>query len=262
MGRPLHLVIQFDGTDFLGWQRQATGRTVQGEVERVLARLCDTQVPLHGAGRTDAGVHAIGMSGSCVVPDRWTPHDLRKALNALLPTDCWIARAEETVPGFHARTCATHRSYRYDLGVTESAHSPFRRPFSWALGRPLDRYSLETLATDLVGVHDFRRLAVHTAERRNTLCTITHASWAPEPSGDHLSFSITANRFLHHMVRILVGTMVDIARGRRNSGDLGRLLTLETNLRASPPAPPQGLFFVTATYPERWFLLDGGGTIS
>ncbi len=255
MDRTVCARLQYDGTRFVGWQLQPHGRTVQGEVEAVLARLCDRPVRAHAAGRTDAGVHALGMAISATVPARWTPDALRRALNALLPDDCWVGEVREVRPGFHARKSATGRAYRYRLGTDDGAHSPFRRPFEWALGRELDGILLADLAGTLAGRHDFRPLAVQTRAKENCWCTIRHAAWQARPGLEGWDFEVAADRFLHHMVRILVGTMVDIALGRRPAAELEGLLAGREGLRASPPAPPQGLYFVSAEYPDHWFDL-------
>src|SRR5581483_11546449 len=149
-------VMHFDGSRFVGWQRQRTGRSVQGEVEKVLERFAGRRVPAHAAGRTDAGVHATGLGVSFSLPGDWTPHALRRALNALLPTDCWIQDVFRMRPGFHARKSAVARRYRYDIGTDEASASPFRRPFEWALGRPLGFDRLEAAAALIRGEHDFR----------------------------------------------------------------------------------------------------------
>ncbi len=253
IGRTVHLLLHFDGTGFHGWQRQSADRTVQGELEAVLHRLCGRRVVVHGAGRTDAGVHAIGMSASCTVPERWTPPDLCRALNALLPADCWVVSATDAVPGFHARRSATEREYRYDVGITPGCRSPFRKRYEWPLAIPLDRTALDMAAHMMLGDHDFRNLAVHTADRTDTRCRVRVARWESRGPGPDLRFRITANRFLHHMVRILVGTMVEIGRGRRPAEDIPALLEQRSGVRAAAPAPPGGLFFVAARYPTRWF---------
>jgi tRNA pseudouridine38-40 synthase len=260
MDRTVLARLQFDGTRFAGWQRQPRARTVQGEVEAVLERLIGHRVPVHAAGRTDAGVHALGMAVSATVPDRWTPAALERAVNALLPSDCWVESVRQVRAGFHARKSATGREYEYRLGTDPSAASPFRRPYEWALGRAPAAEALAGAAERLGGVHDFRALAVHTGPRRNCRCHIRRAVWEPRPAGAGFRFRIAADRFLHHMVRILVGTMVDAALGRRPETDLDRLLSGADGVRASPPAPPQGLYFVRAEYPDTWFDPEGEGT--
>ena len=253
MARTFLVTLHYDGGRFAGWQRQTVGRTVQAELEGVLERLCAEPVRAHAAGRTDAGVHALGMATSCTVPDRWTPESLRRGLNALLPADCWALSAREALPGFHARTSAAGRRYRYLIGTDEGAFSPFRRRFEWALDRPLDGSALRAAATALPGEHDFGAFSVKSSPRAHTRCRIGVATWSERPDGCGWIFEIAADRFLHHMVRMLVGTMGDIGLGRRALSDMERLLTPDSGLRTSPPAPPQGLFFVAADYPAECF---------
>ncbi|HEX9755270.1 MAG TPA: tRNA pseudouridine(38-40) synthase TruA [Gemmatimonadales bacterium] len=253
MERTVLVGLQFDGTHFAGWQRQPQGRTVQGAFEAVLARLCGSPVVAHAAGRTDAGVHALGMAVSATVPARWTPDALGRALNALLPSDCWVQQVVETRSGFHARKCATARTYEYRVGTDPASRSPFRRPYEWALGRGLDLAQLHRAAELLPGRHDFRTLAVQTGGRRNCRCQVREARWAARACGGGLRFEITADRFLHHMVRMLVGTMMQIAQARRPVEDLALLLEGDGAVRASPPAPAEGLYFVRAEYPPHWF---------
>jgi tRNA pseudouridine38-40 synthase len=196
------------------------------------------------------------MAVSAIVPARWTPDALQRALNALLPRDCWVAELREARPGFHARKCADERAYRYRLGTDADACSPFRRPYEWALScePPLERLARQ--AARLIGPHDFRALAVHTGQKPDCRCRIRRAEWTRRENGSGVDFHVAADRFLHHMVRILVATMVDAALDRRPEEDLARLLDPDPDVRASPPAPPHGLYFVRAEYPDRWFRLD------
>jgi tRNA pseudouridine38-40 synthase len=253
MSRSFLALIHFDGTEFLGWQRQATGRTVQGEVEQVLARLADHHVAAHGAGRTDAGVHALGLAVSFAMPESWTPDALRRALNALLPRDIWVAALSEMRAGFHARKHAESRRYRYDIGCDDPASSPFRRKYEWALGRPLAPSLLEQAAVVIAGEHDFRAFSARTEPKPHYDCRIREARWEERPHGHGWRFHVEADRFLQHMVRMLVGTMTDIALGHRPVDDMARLLASRDNRDTSPPAPPQGLYFVRAAYPAEYF---------
>lgn len=249
MDRNFLLVLQFDGGRFAGWQRQPQSRTVQGEVEAVLSRLADAPVVAHGAGRTDAGVHAEGLGVGCRLPGTWDATALLRAANALLPTDCRVVRACEVGPDFHARRSATGRTYRYEIGTDAECHSPFRSRWEWALGQLLDHALLQQSAGQALGEHDFHRLSVRSSPRPHYRCTVRRAEWLPRPDGTGVRFVISADRFLHHMVRMLVGTMVDIALGRRDPSDLPRLLQHQDSVRTSPPAPPEGLYFVAAEYP-------------
>jgi tRNA pseudouridine38-40 synthase len=270
MSRTYLALLHYDGRAFAGWQRQPESRTVQAEFEGVLERLCGRRVVAHGAGRTDAGVHALGLGVSFTVPEKWTAEQLHRALNALLPRDCWVERIFWVTPGFHARKSATGRRYRYDIGTDEAANSPFRRPYEWALGRPLDRRVLQQSAKVIIGTHEFRAFAVRKATREGDVqatsrahrgrpyeCTVRDAGWEPRRGEMGVSFHIAADRFLHHMVRFLVGTMVDIALGRRPVHDMKTLLGNTDNQATSPPAPPHGLYFVAAEYPAASFAGDG-----
>jgi len=244
-------VVQYDGGQFVGWQRQAAGRTVQGELEAVLERLTDRRAGVTGAGRTDTGVHALGQGAGFLADDRWAGDltGLHRALNALLPKDIWVERISEMRPGFHPRKSATARRYRYVIGSDAAAQSPFRRRYEWALGRPLDGQALAACAEAVLGEHDFRGFAAAGQVKPDYRCRVALAEWAPRADGAGVTFTIEADRFLHHMVRFLVGTMVDVAVGRRPASDFSRLLAATDNRAASPPAPPQGLYLVSVRYP-------------
>lgn len=252
MTRSFLALLQFNGRDFIGWQRQAAGRSVQGEFERVLERLTGAPTPAHGAGRTDAGVHAEGLGVSFSLAEKWEAAAARRALNALLPSDCWVAEVHEMAAGFQARKSALARRYRYLIGTDELCASPFRRPYEWALGRPLDFELLQRTAAAIRGEHAFEAFAARGEPKPHYRCDIALAEWSERtgPAGvTGAELHIEADRFLHHMVRMLVGTMVDIALGRRDESDMVRLLETTSNQQTSAPAPPEGLYFVRATYP-------------
>jgi tRNA pseudouridine38-40 synthase len=256
MSRTFLATMQFDGTGFVGWQRQPAGRSVQMELERVLGRLFGRPTVAHAAGRTDAGVHATGLGVSFAGPDNWTAASLHRALNALLPPDCWIESVHAMRADFHARKSALSRRYRYDIGLDLAAASPFRRRFEWALCRALDTDALQRSAAALRGEHDFVAFAIRGAPRPHYRCRLALSAWEPRPDGRGVSYHVQADRFLHHMVRMLVGTMVDVALGRRPSDDMARLLARGDNQETSAPAPPQGLYFVAAAYPANGFADD------
>lgn len=254
MTRTFLAELEYDGGGYHGWQRQAAGRTVQEAFESILTRLADRSVRAQAAGRTDAGVHASAMAVSFDMPDRWEPAALLRALNALLAPDCWVAAVHEMRPGFRARHDATGRRYRYVVGTDAAAASPFRRRYEWALGRPLEAAELRSAAEVVLGTHDFRGFSVRGQEMAHYKCSIRHASWSARASGVGYSFEIEADRFLHHMVRMLVGTMVEIGLGRRPGADMRQILVSHDNQRTSPPAPAEGLYFVQARFPEPCFL--------
>jgi tRNA pseudouridine38-40 synthase len=249
-GQSWYAVLQYAGGGFAGWQRQRTDRTVQGELEAALERLAGARVVTHAAGRTDAGVHALGQVASFRLARAWDPADLTRALNALLPDDVWAARVGSAPDGFHARKHATARRYRYVVGCDAAAFSPFRRRFEWACGRPLDAAALATTAAAVRGTHDFRALSRVGPPRPHYDCTVTVAEWEARPHGQGFIFHVQADRFLHRMVRFIVGISVDVALGRRPLADIERLLASTRNAEASRPAPAEGLYFVGALYPQ------------
>lgn len=245
-----YAIIQYNGQNLAGWQRQSAARTGQGELEAVLERLTGTRVVTHAAGRTDAGVHAIGQTVSFSVPVRWNPQELLRALRALLPQDMWIQRVGLAPPGFNARRHAIARHYRYVMGCDPAACSPFRRPFEWALCQELRARDLTRVAEMLLGEHDFRAFSIKGQDKPHYRCKINLAEWRERDDGRGFIFEVEADRFLHRMVRLLVGTMVDVGRGRRPVDDVSHLLTATDNAETSPPAPPEGLYFVGAHYPK------------
>jgi tRNA pseudouridine38-40 synthase len=250
----LQLVLHYDGTNFSGWQRQPDRRTVQGVLESALERLCAAPVAALASGRTDAGVHARGQSVGVRVPEKWEPASMRRALNALLPDDVWVADANAMRDDFHARYSATARGYSYYVGTEEETMSPFRRRTEWGVLRPLQHDALEQAAALLAGDHCFRAFAVRgTAPADDDhRCEVRRAEWHPRPGG--LVFEIEANRFLHHMVRFLVGTMIDVALGRRPGEDVETLLRAGDNADVSPPAPAHALFLDRVQYPADLYL--------
>lgn len=262
----VRLLLHYDGRDFHGWQVQPGLRTVQGEIEAVLERISGEHRTLLGSGRTDSGVHATGQVATAHVPAHWTAERLQIALNALLPNDIWVERVEVVEGDFHPRYDATRRTYHYRVGTAPQSRSPFHRPFCWALAEPLDLELLRRTAAALPGTHSFRAFAKAGQPERGELCTVYAASWAPwgeaaarsagraAPLG--VEFTITANRYLHHMVRYLVGTQVAIARGERPEGDLALLLADPDAGSTSRPAPPEGLYLALVEYTE----VDEGST--
>jgi tRNA pseudouridine38-40 synthase len=252
--RSVQLVLQYDGAGFSGWQRQPDQRTVQGVVEEALERLCGTRIAALGSGRTDAGVHARGQSVGVRIDSRWDAPRLRRALNAILPPDIWVETALEMQPAFHARYSATSRRYQYLVGTDGEARSPFRRRWELACDRPLDPALLTSAAQRIEGDHCFRAFAVRgTAPAHDTHhCRVFAAQWTPRPGG--LAFDIEANRFLHHMVRFLVGTMLDIAIARRPLSDLDLLLEASDNREVSPPVSPHALYLLRVRYPRELYL--------
>ncbi len=242
------LTVHYDGSAFHGWQVQPDRRTVQGDLEAVLSRLADQQVGVIGSGRTDTGVHATGQVAAADLPSSWTADRLRRSVNALLAADVWVESVRPTRPDFHPRYDALRRSYRYEVGLESVASSPFHRRWCWPLQASVDRALLDEAARPVVGAHDFGAFAKAGQPERGTRCTVHRAGWESTPLG--VRFAITADRYLHHMVRYLVGTMIEIGRGRRPLEEMARLIACQPGLTTSAPAPAEGLFLHRVDYPE------------
>ncbi len=251
----LLLTVHYDGAGFHGWQVQPDLRTVQGTLEEVLSRLADRPCGVLGSGRTDTGVHAVGQAAVVDMPARWSPEELHRALEAMLPEDVWIERVQLVASDFHPRYDALWRTYAYKVGTEAQALSPFHRRWCWPLRDELDPELLGPAAALILGRRSFEAFAKAGQPERGEMCTVLTAAWEPWELGHR--FTVTADRYLHHMVRYLVGTMVDVARGRRPLGDVTRLLAKDPEVVTSPPAPPQGLFLTHVEYPEHALLGPG-----
>ena len=246
-------ILQYDGTQYRGWQRQIDATTVQGTCEAALARILGP-TDVIASGRTDTGVHARGQVVHFDHEGRLSARELKRAWNAQLPDDIRVFRLDPAAPDFHARHDATARTYRYQLALGRQAFSPFVRRYAWPLRRPLDRESMEAATAEIVGRHDFRRFAKGSTEARIRdaeapgRCVVRRARWLRSRDGQALE--ITADRFLRHMVRALVGAIVAVGRGRLSAETLARALAPGGERPQAGYAPPQGLFLWAVEYPE------------
>lgn len=243
--------VHYDGSGFRGWQVQPSERTVQGDIESCLERLLGEPTRIDAAGRTDTGVHAVAQEIGFNAPKRWTAADLGRALNALLPKDIWIEAARDAEPVFHPRFQATGRRYEYLVGTSPDAVSPLWAQRLWAVCQPLDLDALADDSRHLVGQQDFTGLSKSGQPERGTECCVERADWSGGGNG-RLCFTIIADRFLHHMVRYIVGTLVETALGRRPRGELESLLKGGGDVRPPIPAPPYGLYLTGVRYGSEW----------
>lgn len=254
--RRFRATVHYDGSRFHGWQVQPDRRTVQGALEDALQRLFPEPVRVTAAGRTDAGVHAVGQEVAFPAPADWTSPEMERALNAVLPADVWIENLVDAPEDFHPRFDATARRYVYLVATSEASASPLRGERVWALAEPVDEDLLRDRAALLPGERSFRAFAKAGQEARGTRCRVERAGWRRTVLGD-LAFTIVADRFLHHMVRYLVEVLVDSARGKRPETDLERLLAGEEGPRPPGPAPPEGLYLDAVRYPDGWNRTGG-----
>jgi tRNA pseudouridine38-40 synthase len=236
----LKLTLEYDGTPFRGWAAQPGLPTVEAALREALAETFAAYANLGVAGRTDTGVHALGQVASVDVEGGPPPARAAEALNTRLPNEISVIAAEEAEPDFHARFSARSRSYRYRI-LNRRTPSPFERRRSWWIPRPLDEDRLARAAALLPGEHDFRAFTPTETQHDVFVRSVERAGWSRR--GDHLEFEITADSYLRHMVRTLVGTMLEV-----EPGQLGELLDGSHRADAGTTAPPWGLYLVCVTY--------------
>lgn len=256
------LTIAYDGSPYHGWQVQPELPTVQGILAEAIRHITGETVLPQGSGRTDTGVHALGQVASFSLESPIPGPNLQRALNNLLPPSIRILRAEAVSPEFHARHSAGRKSYEYRIS-THAICPPMLAPFAWNCTSPLDRQRMHEAAQHIVGTHDFTsfaavspdlgtRMANETDEdapetqERSAVRTIFASGWHREE--DLLIYRVTGSGFLHHMVRNLVGTFINVGRGRTSSDALPGILAARSRSAAGPTAPPQGLFLLEVDY--------------
>lgn len=241
--RDIKLLIEYDGTNFVGWQSQATGRSVQDEINKVLDQILQEPINLIGSGRTDAGVHARGQVASFRTNSHMGVGSMQSGLNGILPEDIFIHAVEEVPEGFNARYDAKERVYRYFISMKPTA---IGRHYQWFVKYDLNLVSMNAVAAQILGEHDFESFCKIDPEARHCRCTVNASSWKETPST--YIYEVRANRFLHGMVRALVGTMVDVGRGFIPVSAFREIIAAKDRRKAGMAAPPQGLFLEEVTY--------------
>jgi tRNA pseudouridine38-40 synthase len=243
--RRYRATVEYDGTDFLGYQIQATGRTVQGEIEKSLEKVAGLAIRIDGAGRTDTGVHAVGQVIAFNLAWKHALADLHRALNATLPRDIVISDLKTTDDDFHPRFSALSRSYRYTI-INQPWPSVLQRRYAHHVREELNVEEMREASRFLLGSHDFASFGKPT-QGEITVRQVMQAEWSVD--GDQLIFGITANAFLYRMVRTIVGTLIEVGLGRLVVDEVKHILEARDLTRSAVPAPAHGLCLMRVTYP-------------
>jgi tRNA pseudouridine38-40 synthase len=256
--RYFKLTIAYDGTDFHGWQAQSNQPTIQGEIVSVLRRITQDATVLQGAGRTDAGVHAFGQVGSFRTQSPLSAAEFQRALNALLPPTIRIMKSEEVGPDFNARWSARGKTYQYRL-YRGKIVPPMLWRYVLHYPFPLDEDAMRDAAARFVGIHDFASFAASTGseeddKERSTQREIYSSELARSSDNEELVFTVRGRSFLRYMVRKMVGTLLDVGRGKLQPQDIDRLYELKDRSKSGPTVPPQGLCMVSVEHEEAWRL--------
>ncbi len=251
--RNVRLLIAFDGSRFSGWQRQKNAPTIQGELEHCLATMVDSKVTLHGAGRTDAGVHALGMTANFLTRSAIPCSGFLQGLNSMLPTDIRILEVTEETLEFHSRYSATGKAYRYDI-FTGKVQQPTERLYCAHFHSSLDMNKIKRNLKHIQGTHDFSSFEGSGSRDvenspRGAVRTLFHVSLTPHPEKDDCwSFFFLGDGFLRHMVRNLVGTLIEVGEGKISNDEFSEILKRCDRQTAGPTAPAKGLFMVKVCY--------------
>jgi tRNA pseudouridine38-40 synthase len=246
--RTLRLTIQYDGTEYVGWQRQDTGISIQGLLEDALERIEGHAVTVHGAGRTDAGVHALGQVAHVHLDATHDAGTLTRALNATLPPDVRVLETVDAEPDFHARFNASGKVYEYRI-LNAPIVSPFAHRYVWHFAAPLDLGAMRQASAALVGRRDFASFQGAGSAVASTERTITRLEWHDGGGYDHpITMRIEGDGFLRHMVRNVVGTLVEVGTGRWPAPIVEEIVHARDRTLAGPTAPARGLFLVRVLY--------------
>ena len=241
------LTLEYDGTGLVGWQRQAKGSSVQQLLEQAVKRFCGAEVTVHGAGRTDAGVHALGQVAHLDLPRAASPETIRSALNQhLKPAAVTVLAVEPVADTFDARRSARGRVYRYRI-LNRRAPPALERGRVWHVGPALDAAAMQRAASLLVGRHDFSSFRDSLCQARSPVKTLDALEVVRD--GDEIRIEARARSFLHHQVRNMVGTLKLVGAGKWQAEDVARALAAKDRRAGGPTAPPDGLYLVAVIYP-------------
>jgi tRNA pseudouridine38-40 synthase len=240
-------VVEYDGTAYHGWQLQKDQPTIQGTLEISLARIFGTLIRVHGAGRTDAGVHARGQVAHFTAEWLRSPKDLQKSLNSILPSDVMIRNLAVAPEDFHARHSAHSKTYIYSI-LNRPLKSPLDRLYAWHIPYELNLDNMKEASNFLVGTHDFAAFGSATDGTPSTVRKILKADWDFDGSSELLSFEICGTGFLRYMVRSIVGTLIFVGSGKISDSDFSKILASCDRSQSGPTAPPHGLCLQSVYY--------------
>lgn len=242
----IKIVLQYDGSRYDGWQKQGnTGQTIQGKLEDVLEKLAGVPVEVRGAGRTDAGVHALGQTADFYIPDPISPPEVKSYLNRYLPENIRILKAGQAGERFHSRLNAVSKTYRYVIETGEKK-DVFQRKYVYGLGKRLDVEAMKQGASFLTGERDFKSFCANKKMKKSTVRTVYSIDIREE--GSRIILTFRGNGFLYHMVRIMTGTLIEVGLGKRPPEDIKRILAAANREEAGFTAPAEGLFLVKVDY--------------
>lgn len=248
MKKNFKLTLEYDGAGYQGWQRQKNGPTVQGALENALARMTGQSLSLIGSGRTDSGVHALGQVANFICETRLGPREFQNGLNSLLQPDIAVVDCAAVPLDFHARFDAKGKLYAYHL-LNRPIRVPVGRQYHWHIKPALDIQAMRSALAYIRGRHDFKAFEGAGSPRSHTVRTVVHAELIP--CGDRMyRFEIEADGFLRYMVRNIVGTLVELGKGKISPREFNAILGSRNRDRAGPTAPAQGLFLVRVFYEE------------
>jgi tRNA pseudouridine38-40 synthase len=244
--RTIKLIIEYDGSNYLGWQIQPNGETIQGVIQDCLKRLTGESLHVMSSGRTDSGVHALGQVAHFRTESRMDANAFQRALNSLLPEDIVIRRAEEVQADFHARRSAKSKVYEYRI-LNRATPPAIDRQYVWHVPQKLNLDDMKKATHNLMGEHDFSAFRSVGSSARSSVRNILRADWK-RGKGELLRFEIEASGFLKQMVRAIVGTLVEVGRGKISAQEFKRILDSKDRKEAGPTAPARGLFLKEVKY--------------
>ncbi|MFQ5673121.1 MAG: tRNA pseudouridine(38-40) synthase TruA [Nitrospinales bacterium] len=246
--RKIKIVLEYDGSAYSGWQRQPNGTTIQEVLEQRLRTITGKKTAVVGSGRTDAGVHAEAQTAHFTTSSAMTGRQFLKALNSLLPGDITVRQVEEVAEDFNARRSAARKRYRYTI-LNRDYPSALHRGRVWFIPHALNLAAMRRAARHLLGEHDFSAFRAANTSNRNAVRELFRIDLKKD--GDFIHLTLEGSGFLKHMVRIVVGTLVEVGRGRMSAKQVKDILDSRDRIRAGPTAPPLGLCLVEVTYPAK-----------